>query len=129
MHKENAFHFYICYNTDVVLSMLIKAVLSMDVLKHIDELLAEREWNYSILSKKSGVSESTISNFRKRGNVPTIATLESICAAFGITLSQFFMEDESTAVLTNEQRQLIESWNSLTTAQKYLLNELIKEFK
>ena len=101
----------------------------MDVLKHIDELLAEREWNYSILSKKSGVSESTISNFRKRGNVPTIATLESICAAFGITLSQFFMEDESTAVLTNEQRQLIESWNSLTTAQKYLLNELIKEFK
>ena len=101
----------------------------MDVLKHIDELLAAREWNYSILSQKSGVPESTISNFRKRGNVPTIATLESICIAFGITLSQFFMEDESTAVLTNEQRQLIESWNSLTTAQKHLLSELIKEFK
>ncbi len=44
-------------------------------------------------------------------------------------LSQFFMEDESTAVLTNKQRQLIESWNSLTTAQKHLLSELIKEFK
>ena len=100
----------------------------MNVLKHIDELLEARGWNYATLSKESGISESTISNFRKRQTVPSITTLESICDAFGITLSQFFFEDESSVMVTDEQKELLEKWISLTGSQKDLINNLIDEF-
>lgn len=45
------------------------------------------------LAKLSGVSQSTLSNMFSRNNDPSISTLEDICRAFGITLSQFFADD------------------------------------
>ena len=65
-----------------------------DVNQKLRQLLADRGWSEYRLSKESGLSESTIANIFKRNNVPTIATLEAICDGLGITLSQFFAEDE-----------------------------------
>ena len=45
------------------------------------------------LAKTSGLSDSTIKNIFKWNTQPTIETLETICRAFGITLSQFFADE------------------------------------
>lgn len=101
----------------------------MDVIKKIDELMKERGWSDYKLAIKSGISSSTIANMHRRNTVPSISTLESICSAFGITLSQFFSDDEFTVQLTSEQLDLFNRWIYLTENQKQLIYELIKEMK
>ena len=67
----------------------------MDVLARLQKLLNERGWSEYKLAKMAGLNESTISNIYRRNTVPTIATLEAICHAFGITLSEFFATDDT----------------------------------
>lgn len=101
----------------------------MDIIKKIDQLMDEHNWTDYKLSVESGLSSSTIANIHRRNTVPSIPTLEAICSAFGITLSQFFDEGTVTVQLNKEQQDLFNSWVSLTDHQKHLIYELIKEFK
>lgn len=101
----------------------------MDVIKRIDMLMKERNWSDYKLSAESGLSSSTIANIHRRNTVPSISTLESICSAFGITLSQFFTEDSHTVQLNKEQQDLFDRWISLTDNQKELIYRIIKEMK
>lgn len=101
----------------------------MDVLDRIDFFMQERNWTDYRLAQESGLASSTIANLRRRHTVPSIATLESICKAFGITLSQFFAEGESSVNLSDEQKQMFRNWASLTKEQKYLVSALITELK
>ena len=58
-----------------------------------------------------------MANAFRRNTVPSITTLETICDAFGITLSQFFAEGEMVE-LTPELKVLFENWVSLTPAKR-----------
>ena len=74
----------------------------MDVQERLRELMTQRNWSAYRLAKQAGLSETTISNLFKRGQLPTIYTLERICDAFDITLCQFFAE-ENEAVTLNDK--------------------------
>jgi transcriptional regulator with XRE-family HTH domain len=81
----------------------------MDVLARIIELRDARNWTEYQLAEKSGMAQSTISSWYRKRMLPTISSLEKICNAFDITLSQFFIESEDNMVnLTSEQMKLIE---------------------
>lgn len=101
----------------------------MDVIKRIDDLMKERNWSDYKLAIKSGLSSSTIANIHRRNTVPSIATLEAICSAFGITLAQFFNEETAVVQLNKEQQELFNVWVSLTEHQKQIIYSLIKELK
>lgn len=101
----------------------------MDVIDRITELTKERGWSTYKLSFKSGLSSSTLANIYRRNSIPSVATLERICSAFGITLSQFFAEDADSVPLTKEQKELFDKWANLTSSQKKIIEDLIKEFK
>lgn len=89
----------------------------MDVLGRLRELLQERGWSEYRLAQVSGLNESTISNIYRRNTLPTIATLETICKAFGITLSQFFAEGDMIE-MTPEAKELLDAWIPLTKEQR-----------
>ena len=89
----------------------------MNTHDRLRKLMKEREWTEYRLSKECGLSESTLANIFRRNTVPSITTLETICDAFGITLSQFFAEGEMVE-LTPELKVLFENWVSLTADQK-----------
>ncbi len=101
----------------------------MDVISRINSLMKERNWSDYRLSLESGLSSSTIANMHRRGTVPSISTLEQICDAFGISLSQFFAEDTVLVQLTSEQAEMFDSWVSLSGQQKQIISEIINEFK
>ena len=101
----------------------------MDVIKRIDFLMKERNWSDYKLAIESGLSSSTIANIHRRNTVPSIATLEAICSAFGITLAQFFNEETSVVQLSKEQQELFNVWVSLTEHQKQIIYSLIKELR
>ena len=103
---------------------------NMDAIKRIDQLMKERNWTKYKLAAESGLSSSTIANIYRRNTIPSIATLEAICAAFGISLSQFFADENSNVLqLSNEQLEFFNKWVTLTNEQKELLYILIQEFR
>ena len=90
----------------------------MDILQRIIDLREERHWSEYMLAEKSGITQSTISAWFRKGILPTIPSLSRICDAFGITLSQFFLEDnEEVSFLSENQLQLIHSAAKLTPEQ------------
>ena len=100
----------------------------MDVIQRIDDIMKERGWSYYKLSIESGLSSSTITNIYRRNTVPSITTLEAICNDFGITLSQFFAEEEDFVQLSPEQKEMFDNWLCLSENQKKVA-EIIEEFK
>lgn len=96
----------------------------MNAQKHIRELMEERGWTDYRLAKEANLSHSTVTNMFNRNNAPTLPTLEAVCKAFGITLAQFFSEDNE--IFTEEQQLLISSWSTLNDEQKRILLELMK---
>lgn len=97
----------------------------MDVLARLRCLMDERGWTKYRLAKNSGLSESTITNILKRDTMPSIPTLKAICDCMGISLSQFFAEDEMVE-LTPELKEIFDCWVNLTPEQKLLAAQLLK---
>ena len=100
----------------------------MDAKARIRELMAERKWSEYRLAIASGLSQSTVANIFNRNTTPSVATLESICAGFGITLAQFFAEGDMVE-LTEEQKEMFAAWSSLSKDQKDVLRQLILVMK
>ena len=60
-----------------------------DILSTITAYREDRGWTEYQLAERSGLPQSTISSWYRKNMVPTVASLEKICTAFGITLSCF----------------------------------------
>ena len=101
--------------------------VAVDILERLLRLLKERNWTEYRLAKESGLSGSTIANIYRRNAVPSIPTLEVVCKGFGITLSQFFADDEMVE-LTPELKELFDNWLTLTGEQKQAALTMIKAF-
>ena len=101
----------------------------MDVLAKIRQLREERSWSDYRLAQAAGLRQSTISSMFRKNNMPTIPTLEAICKAFGITLSQFFADANVPVDLTDEQKIMLENWNMLSNKHKKVLLDLMKSMR
>lgn len=97
-----------------------------DVLEEITRLRLKRNWSEYELAKHSGLSQSTISTWYRKNQVPTIQTLDKVCKGLGITLSQFFAEGGDAVSLTPKQREMLDHWSSLSEKQQELFLELFK---
>ena len=97
----------------------------MDPNLKLRELLDQSGWTEYRLARKAGLSDSTIINIFKRNTVPSIPTLEAICKAFNLTLSQFFAEGEMVE-LTPDLKGLFDSWTSLSPEQKAAAQQMLK---
>ncbi len=100
----------------------------MNTSEKIKKLLAERGWTPYRLSKEAGLPDATIGNIFRRNTMPTIPTLEAICRAFGITMSQFFADGDMVE-MTPELKELFEDWVNLTAEQKQAVHSMLKAMK
>ena len=96
-----------------------------DILAVITAYREDRGWTEYQLAERSGLPQSTISSWYRKKMVPTLPSLEKICAAFGITLSQLFAEGETAVSLTDAQRKLLERWSRLSAEQQAVVFALI----
>lgn len=98
----------------------------MDINKKIEKMRFQRGWSMYELSQEAGITQSTLTSIMKRGNPPKIDTLECICEAFGITLAQFFMDDEELEVLSTTEKELISLFRRLPATKQHALIDLLK---
>ncbi len=89
-----------------------------DILSMITEYREERGWTEYQLAEWAGLPQSTISSWYRKSMVPTVASLEKICQALGITLSQLFAENEEAVTLTGSQKLLLQRWSKLSKEQQ-----------
>ncbi|MFT3952078.1 MAG: helix-turn-helix transcriptional regulator [Oscillospiraceae bacterium] len=101
----------------------------MTVLEKILWFKQERNWTEYRLSEESGIPQTTISSWFRKNVNPSIASLEKLCDAFHITLSQFFAEDGEQVALTEPQKQLVAHWNRLNPAQQQIILDLLVSIK
>lgn len=90
----------------------------VNVLERITEMRKDRHWTEYQLAEKSGLTQSTISSWYRKGMLPTIPSLMKICDAFGISVSQFFLDDNNQAFLLNDRQiALLAASDKLNTEQ------------
>lgn len=89
-----------------------------DVLATITKYREERNWTEYQLAERSGLPQSTISSWYRKNLIPTILSLEKICSAFGITLSQLFADGDTVVSLTASQKKLLDRWSRLNEEQQ-----------
>ena len=97
----------------------------MDVLARLKQLLDERGWTEYRLSVQCGLAQSTIGNIYRRNTTPSLATLETICKGLGISMAQFFAENDLVEV-TPEVKRLFDIWATLTSEQREAAFQVLK---
>ena len=98
----------------------------MDANKRITDLLALRQWSIYRLARESHINHSTIVNMIHRNNLPTVATVELVSAGFGISLQQFFSEEDDPTALTPEQQSLFFQYHDVSPAQREAVLHLME---
>lgn len=97
----------------------------MDIIAKIEKLKNERGWTDYELAQQSMVTQSTIASMKSRNSPPKVDTLQAICTAFGITLAQFFLEDEQIEVLSEQEKKLLENFRKLPPKKQKALIDLL----
>ncbi len=96
----------------------------MDVKARLQQLMDERGWTIYRVAKEADIPWSTVRNMFKRNTEPSVQTLEALCKGMGITLPQFFDED-NTMGISSEHARLLQEWSRLRDKDKKLISELI----
>lgn len=99
----------------------------MNILKKINKMRIDRNWSVYRLSVESGISQSTLTNMFNRETLPSITTLECICNAFGVTMSEFFAEENSNQANEIDANELIKLFNNMDEDAKELVILLMHE--
>ena len=93
--------------------------------KKILEMCENRGWSSYMLAEKADIPYSSLNSSINRDTPPKIDTLERICGAFGITLAQFFIEDEQLEVLSEKEKELVSLFRKFTEEKQKALLTLL----
>ena len=99
----------------------------MNVIDKIRELQWERGWTDYKLAQAADISQSSLATLYSRQTPPKLEMLQRLRAAFGITLSQFFLDDEQIDILSEREKQMISSFRKLTPEKQQALIALIAD--
>ena len=97
----------------------------MTILEKIDKLRIERGWSINNLAMEAMLTQSTLNNIYSRNTEPKISTLRAICAAFGITLSEFFCDEEFNEI-DAQDGEIADRISKLTVSQKKAILDLLR---
>ncbi len=97
----------------------------MDVIGKLNKLRLERNLSVYRLAEISGLNQSTLANTFSRQTIPSIENLACICSAMGITMAQFFSDNEETVLLTKEEKEVFSNYKKLPQNIKDSIKDLI----
>lgn len=90
-----------------------------DLYQRLTELLNDRGWTLYKLAKETGADKSYYYGMKDRKSMPSIETLEKICDALEISLSDFFcftsvVTTKHSGYLTEYEVQLIQTTRKIS---------------
>ena len=97
------------------------AELSYLTIEEQKEFIDAMEYTQAVPS----ISQSSLGRIMTQENLPSLITLEKICTALGVTLSQFFQEGNSEN-LTEKQKEVLGIWNDLSTNEQETVMSMLR---
>lgn len=101
----------------------------MTIIEKIDKLRIERGWSINNLAMEAMLTQSTLNNLYIRKTEPKISTLRALCSAFGITLAEFFSDEQLTEENDTIEEEIIQNLPKLNYKQKTVILDMIKLIK
>ena len=100
----------------------------VEVVKRIEELRILKGWSIYRLSMETGLTQQAIHAWYNpnKKTVPSIATLETICESFGISMAEFFTE-KYTVEMTPQIKTIYDNWCALPNEERQLIDSLVKK--
>ena len=95
----------------------------VDVVARIKELMKVKGWNTYTLAMEAGLTTSTLYGVMNGRTQPTIITIESLCIALNISLSDFFDVEIKTP---SELESINNDYAKLSDKDKRLVDHLIE---
>lgn len=89
----------------------------------------DRNWTDYKLAQEAQISTNTLTSIFLRKSPPKVDTLQSICNAFGLTLAQFFLEDEKIEVLSDAEKEMLSIFRKLSPKQQQALIAVFTEIQ
>lgn len=99
------------------------------VATRVKELCVKHKMTKYRLSQLTGMSQTALGNIMNTKSMPTVLTLEKICDAFSITMAQFFAGEGERPDLTQEQKEIIETWDKLGSEERRILLQFVRSLK
>lgn len=99
----------------------------MNVVQKIRQLQNERNWTDYRLAQEANISQSSLATLFSRQTPPKLEMLQSICNAFGLTLSQFFLENENIEILSGTEKKMLQVFRKLSVKQQKALIDVFEE--
>lgn len=99
----------------------------MNVIDKIRKLQWERGWTDYKLAQAADISQSSLATLYARRTPPKLEMLQRICEAFGITLAQFFLEDEKIEELSEREKKILSAFRILFPEKQQALIELFSD--
>ena len=100
----------------------------MKVIERIKQMRDDRNWSDYKLAEEAMIPASTLASIYARNTPPKLEILENICDAFGITLSQFFLEEnEKTEIVNNQEKLLLEQFRKQPNQKKAAILALLDD--
>ncbi len=104
-------------------------MIDTEIGKKIRSIRVAKGFSIYRLSKETDISQNHISGIELGKRQPTIETLERILVPLGVTLAEFFNENDEVLFPTQEERTLIENFRCLSAEKSAALlnmSELLK---
>lgn len=98
------------------------------VADHIVALCEKRGVSKYRLSQLSGISQSSLGRIISQESLPSLITLEKICTALDVTLSQFFQEADPEG-MTGPQKEILQIWDELRVEEKDVVLAMLRGLK
>lgn len=100
-----------------------------NIATRIDFLRTEQNLSIRDLAKKSGISKSQLSDIILDNKIPNIYTLDCICTALNVSLSDFFDFDDNVIRLRGKENILIKIYRELSPMSQDTLIKVAKCMK
>lgn len=92
---------------------------------NIIELCEKRGISKYRLAQMTGIAQSSLGRIMAKESLPSLPTLEKICEALDITLSQFFWEEKPDD-LTEPQSEVLKIWNNLNAREQEVVLAMLR---
>ena len=99
------------------------------VVNKLKQLCEKHHMTRYRIAQITGLSQTTVAHIFMGKSMPTLGTLSILCDAFGISLAQFFSDDEGATGLSEQQRTLLKEWEELTPDKRKMLLKFIDSIR
>ena len=101
----------------------------MDIGKRLQDIRQKKQISVYRLSQDTGISTSHINSIERGEKHPSVETLCRLIKPLGISMSEFFNEENTIAYLNDDEKEIVEFYRTMPNDSADALLQLVRTIK